>query len=416
MLGAFPSRLPGQTAVDVQLAWDRNSETNVTGYTIYYGGSSRSYNRTVIAGTNTSLWIRGLEGGLWYYFAVTASSSTGLESEYSAEVPFLAPGPPPNHPPTLDPIPSKTIPVNSSPVPVSLTGISSGDGELQLVGVTATSSNPSLLFNPVVLYSSPYDFGTIMVAPRSNATGSATITVTVNDGAARSNTVQRIFSVRVGTPVHQTVYREAESGTVNAPMNLFNDGGASGQSFVSPTQADTGTARYQITVNQDDEYFVWCRVRSPDAGTDSFFVSVDGGVEDVFDTALTLQTSDWQWVLVNGRTLGNPRRFTLARGTHALTFRSREAFTGLDAFYVTNDPLFVPVKINLTRVTGTQPAMRVSFQSPAGYRYDVQATEDFKAWTTLWRSTVATANEQFTYTDSTVSPSGKRFYRLLKVQ
>jgi len=412
----FSSRTLGQSSVDVQLAWDRNSETNLSGYTVYYGQSTRSYNRSAYAGTNSALWIRGLEGGYTYYFAVTASSNTGLESDYSGEVTFVAPGPPPNQPPTLDPIANIAIPKNSSPVPVGVSGITSGDGELQVVTVTAEASNPALLINPVVLYSPPYDFATIMVSPKPNATGTARITVTVNDGANRSNLVQRSFIVRIGTPTYQSQYREAESGAVSAPMGLFNDGAASGLAFVSPTQDNTGTARYQITVNQDDDYIVWCRIRSPDAGTDSFFVSVDGGTEDVFDTALALQSSSWQWVQINGRTAGNPRRFSLTRGTHTLTFRSREAYTGLDAFYVTNDPLFVPVKLNLTRVTGTQPGMKVGFQSPAGYRYDIQATYDLKTWTNLWRSTVSTANQQFNYTDPTVSPSGKRFYRLQVVQ
>src|SRR6185503_10553534 len=104
--------------------------------------------------------------------------------------------------------------------------------------------------------------------------GSATITVTVNDGASRSNSLQRVFTVRVGNPVYQTIYQEAESGSVSSPMNRFNDGTASGLTFVSPVQANTGSARYQFTVNQDDEYVVWCRIRSPDAGTDSFFVSL----------------------------------------------------------------------------------------------------------------------------------------------
>jgi hypothetical protein len=43
----------------------------------------------------------------------------------------------------------------------------------------------------------------------------------------------------------------------------------------------------------------------------------------------------------------------------------------------------------------------------------VQASEDLRSWTTLWRSPVANSNQRFAYVDSANPGSGRRFYRLL---
>jgi hypothetical protein len=63
--------------------------------------------------------------------------------------------------------------------------------------ITATSSNPSLIPNPTVNYTSPNTTGTIAFTPVALAFGSATLTVTVNDGGASNNIVTRSFTVTV---------------------------------------------------------------------------------------------------------------------------------------------------------------------------------------------------------------------------
>lgn len=78
-------------ATGVILAWDPSPDTDVVGYTIYYGTASRTYTNTVTLGNVTNGAVTGLQPGITYYFAVTALNDIGLESEFSNEVSFTPP-------------------------------------------------------------------------------------------------------------------------------------------------------------------------------------------------------------------------------------------------------------------------------------------------------------------------------------
>jgi hypothetical protein len=80
-------------AGDITLAWDANTEPDLTGYKIYFGTASRAYGASVVIGTQTTYTITGLAPGT-YYFAVTAFNSAGLESGYSNEVSATVTGTP----------------------------------------------------------------------------------------------------------------------------------------------------------------------------------------------------------------------------------------------------------------------------------------------------------------------------------
>lgn len=80
----------------VTLAWNRSTSTNVTGYRVYYGASSRNYSNSVVAGNVTTNTVPGLASGVTYFFAVTAYNAGGLESSFSSEfsyVPVIPPAP-----------------------------------------------------------------------------------------------------------------------------------------------------------------------------------------------------------------------------------------------------------------------------------------------------------------------------------
>ena len=106
-----------------------------------------------------------------------------------------------NNPPTLNTLNNLTINENAGLQTVNLSGITSGAGnETQTLTVTATSSNPGLIPNPTVNYTSPNATGNLTFTPVANANGTATITVTVNDGQASNNIVTRTFTVTVNQP------------------------------------------------------------------------------------------------------------------------------------------------------------------------------------------------------------------------
>ena len=103
-----------------------------------------------------------------------------------------------NHTPTLNAISNLTINENSGLQTVNLSGITSGaTNEIQTLKVTVTCSNRSLISTPSVRYTSPNTYGTLTFTPVANAKGTATVTVTVNDGGKSNNIVTRTFTVTV---------------------------------------------------------------------------------------------------------------------------------------------------------------------------------------------------------------------------
>ncbi|MBN2508147.1 MAG: DUF11 domain-containing protein [Verrucomicrobia bacterium] len=105
---------------------------------------------------------------------------------------------PVNDPPSLDPLPNLTVPANSGPQTVPLSGISPGaPDESQTLAITALSSQPNLVPQPALQYSPGNTTGSLTFAPVAGASGTATITVTVDDGGDGLSTVVRAFTVTV---------------------------------------------------------------------------------------------------------------------------------------------------------------------------------------------------------------------------
>ena len=76
------SAYPAQTT----LVWDQVIHPDVAGYMVYYGTSSGDYDVSLDVGNWTSVTIAGLDGSETYYFAATAYSAYGEESDFSNEV------------------------------------------------------------------------------------------------------------------------------------------------------------------------------------------------------------------------------------------------------------------------------------------------------------------------------------------
>ncbi len=187
-------------AASVTLAWDPSTDPTVSGYNLYYGGGSRNYTNLVDATAANSVSIGNLTAGATYYFAATAYTEAGLESDYSSEVTYAVP---PgtnssNVAPTVAQPANVVVNENCGPQTVTLTGISSGSpSELQTLTVSAFSSNPALIPQPAVSYVSPNSTAAVTFAPAANSYGTCTITVSVYDGGAVSNTTIRTFGITV---------------------------------------------------------------------------------------------------------------------------------------------------------------------------------------------------------------------------
>jgi hypothetical protein len=213
---------------------------------------------------------------------ITVTVNDGGASNNIVSRSFIVTVNPVNQAPTLNSIANVTVIENSGVQTVNLSGISAGaTNEAQTLTVTATSGNTTILANPAVNYTSPNATGSLTFTPKTNAFGTATITVSVNDGGVSNNIVSRTFNVVVdapptissianrtitvnsATPVIAFTVGDAESTassliTTAASSNqtlvpdsqiLLGGSAANRTVTVTPATDQTGTANITIRVN-----------------------------------------------------------------------------------------------------------------------------------------------------------------------
>jgi hypothetical protein len=145
---------------------------------------------------------------------VTVTVNDGGASNNVVSQAFTVTVNPVNQPPTLNALADVAISENAGLQTVNLSGITSGaSNEVQTLTVTTTSSNTGLIPKPTVNYTSPNSTGTITFTPVASAYGSATVTITVNDGGTSNNIISRTFTV--------TVYQVIPPPTISSLTNLF---------------------------------------------------------------------------------------------------------------------------------------------------------------------------------------------------
>jgi len=155
---------------------------------------------------------------------------------------------PVNNTPTLDALADMLVNEGAGQQTVSLTGISSGaSNEIQTLTVTATSSNPSLVSTPTITYTSPNSTGTLRFTPATSAFGTATITVSVNDGAAADNVITRAFTVTVNrlpviSPIADRMIVVGDAPTP-VPFTISDAETAAGSLVLSASSANQSLVR-----------------------------------------------------------------------------------------------------------------------------------------------------------------------------
>src|SRR6266571_6397176 len=265
-----------QAVQSVTLAWDRSTDSTVTGYKLYYTDVAAGSTSAINVGNATTNTVSGLVETKTYSFDVVAYNASGVESVPSNVINYSVPSA--NTAPTLSNIADLSTSQNTATAPIAFTV---GDAQTAAGSLTVSgaSSNPTLVPGANIVFGGSGANRTVTVTPALNQTGTATITVTVSDG---SLTASKSFVLTVNpagsfTPVYLAV--EAESATLVAPMAISSDPNASGGQYIAPTADNSGTATFTINIPVAGTYVVWCRVLSPNNGQDSFFVSVDGGTE-----------------------------------------------------------------------------------------------------------------------------------------
>ena len=133
---------------------------------------------------------------------ITVSVNDGQSGNQTVTRSFAVVVNPVNDVPTLTAISDPAaIDQNAGERTVNLSGIGSGAAnEIQALTVSATSNNTALIPHPRVTYTSPEATGSLRYTPAANASGTAQITVTVNDGQLSNSTKTQTFTVKVRTP------------------------------------------------------------------------------------------------------------------------------------------------------------------------------------------------------------------------
>jgi len=175
----------------VTLTWTANSESNFLRYRIYSGISPNPTTKidSVNGVANTTKTITGLTNGTTYYFRITAVNNALQESGFSNEV---SAQPVANRPPVVvNPISNQPLTVGGASFTRNLnaTPVVFNDPDGDTLRYTASSSATNIATVSI-------SGSTLTVLPAAG--GSATITVTANDG--KGGTVSTSFSVTVNRP------------------------------------------------------------------------------------------------------------------------------------------------------------------------------------------------------------------------
>ncbi|WP_197998444.1 tandem-95 repeat protein, partial [Gimesia aquarii] len=250
--------------------------------------------------------------------------------------------------PTLDPI-SVLDPIDedAGQQTINLTGIFAGGGETQTLTVTASSDNTALIADPVVAYTSANPTGSLTYTPIANQSGSASITVTVDDG--QMGIITQTFTVIV---------------------NSINDAPVASDANIAATEdgvaVTTGILASDVDTDNDPSTLTYNIVMPPAEGT----ANANGDGTFTFDPGAAFQD--------------------LAAGeTRQVTF----TYTTTDAHAAVSNTGTVTVT-----VTGVNDA-------PVASDANIAATEDGLAVTTgILASDVDTDNDPSTLTYNIVMP------------
>jgi VCBS repeat-containing protein len=185
---------------------------------------------------------------------------------------------PVNDPPTLAAIGGIEVPEDSAPHVIPLAGIGTGAAnEVQPLTVRAVSSNPALVPHPLVNYTSPNASGALTIIVTGDMSGSATITVTVDDGQSENHATSQSFEVVVRGVNDAPTFTAGPSQTVLEDSGLHSVAGwASGISAGPPDEA--GQALHFTTTTDNEALFSRQPAVAPD-GTLTFQSAPDANGE-----------------------------------------------------------------------------------------------------------------------------------------
>ncbi len=151
--------------------------------------------------------------------------------------------------PTMDLPVNRTILEDASLQVVPLTGLSAGPFETQPLTITAVSSHPHIIPNPVVQYESPSTTGQLEFQPLPNASGAVTITLTADDGQPINGKIVRVFKVTVTAVNDQPVISALTDQTIQEDTTT-------GALSISIGDVETATTSLKLTCISSNKILV----------------------------------------------------------------------------------------------------------------------------------------------------------------
>lgn len=147
------------------------------------------------------------------------------------------------------------------------------------------------------------------------------------------------------SPAGNSLSAEAECSQTGSNWQQFSSAQASGGSYraypgngylAAPTQNNTAELlTYSVDLTEAGAYVLFFRMKTPDVGRNSFWVSVDAGKWIKFWRQAdggTLLTNGFEWREVNDD--ASPLSLTLSAGSHTVRVAPRELGTQLDKVYL----------------------------------------------------------------------------------
>jgi hypothetical protein len=114
--------------------------------------------------------------------------------------------------------------------------------------------------------------------------------------------------------------------------------------------------------------------------------------------------------------VGLSNQTTISGLKEGLTYRfTVTAYNQLGLESLPSSPVLytVPVPLELIRPSGTNRNFRLRFPVSPGRQYELQASSDLKAWTTIWQTSNLLVYSQADYEDRRSGNPKSQFYRLI---
>ncbi len=229
---------------------------------------------------------------------------------------------PVNDAPTLDALSNVMLNEGDPEQTVNLIGMSTGGGETQLLSVTAVSDSAGLIPDPVVDFDGQSSTGILKFTPGADQHGTATITVTIEDGGldnvlettGDNAIVSQAFEVAV---LEMLSYEGSLPLSQNAAGDLYVDkepvfmGAENAQANIRGFQvlgADDAGTQKSLVVRRDNQQGnpVRCRVLTDDVWRiSSMFDSLTNETHQSMDSSARDVVYEFPAAVLPGTTIGN---------------------------------------------------------------------------------------------------------------